>query len=241
MQKNKLNTLSEIPILAGNELHVITISLDLKEDQILLLLRYLSKDEKERAFRFKFEKHQRRYIAARGSLRKILAGQLNLEPSEIDLKYSKQGKPQISAKQNKKNIHFNLSHSHELAIIGLTLNKPVGIDIEYLTDKKDHLGLAKRFFSNKEYEIISSLPKDNQNDAFYRVWTRKEAYLKATGEGISGIEKIEVPVLNDEKPEMLSTQGITGDWLLYDLKTPDNYIASLAVKKHGLKISQYYV
>ncbi len=115
----------------------------------------------------------------------------------------------------------------------------MGIDLEYLTDKKDLLGLAKRFFTNKEYEIISSLAKDKQNEAFYRAWTRKEAYLKATGEGISGIEKVEVSVLEKEPPKILNTPSETGDWSLYNIQTPNSYIASLAVQGKEHKIKQF--
>ena len=239
MKNDQIYTTELIPELSDDYIYVITIALDLIDEEIQLLLPFLSKEEKERAYRFKFEKHQRRYIAARGSLRKILAGQLNLKPAEIDLIYSKTGKPLISEDQNKKNILFNLSHSHELAVIALTLNKQVGIDLEYLTDKKDLLGLAKRFFTNKEYEIIFSLAKDKQNEAFYRAWTRKEAYLKATGEGISGIEKIEVSVIEKEPPKILNTPSETGDWSLFNIQIPDNYIVSLAVKGHDLKVKQF--
>jgi len=239
MKNDQIYTTELIPELSNDSINVITVALDLEEEQIQQLLKLLTKAEKERASRFKFEKHQRGYSVARGSLRKILAGQLKLKPEELDLIYTKTGKPLISENQNKKNILFNLSHSNELAVIALTLNKPVGIDLEYLTDKKDLLGLAKRFFTNKEYEIISSLAKDKQNEAFYRAWTRKEAYLKATGEGISGIEKVEVSVLEKEPPKILNTPSETGDWSLYNIQTPNSYIASLAVQGKEHKIKQF--
>ncbi|MFC3907933.1 4'-phosphopantetheinyl transferase family protein [Legionella dresdenensis] len=140
----------------------------------------LSIDEQERANRFHFEKHRRRFTAARATLRIILASYLACKPEQIVFNYNCHGKPGIS---HASGIEFNLSHSGELALLAVGLS-PVGIDLEFFSERP-YLGIAKNLFSGEEYDSLSNLPPDLIQLAFFHIWAQKEAFIKACGLGLS--------------------------------------------------------
>lgn len=165
------------------------------QKQIQRLRATLSPDELAKADRFYDPLDGQRYIMARGTLRSILSQYLHLDPSEIKFTYTPQGKPVLdraffTGDQQVLNIQFNLSHSQDLAVYGVMLDRPLGIDVEYLRPLKDTLSLAKRWFTPKEYTEICQSPDPTKT--FFRFWTAKEAYLKATGAGLRHLSQIEV-------------------------------------------------
>ncbi len=186
------------------------------QKQIQRLRATLSPDELAKADRFYDPLDGQRYIMARGTLRSILSQYLHLDPSEIKFTYTPQGKPvldrafltgdqqvNLSSSTNLSasldiqlpNIQFNLSHSQDLAIYGVMLDRPLGIDVEYLRPLKDTLSLAKRWFTPKEYTEICQSPDPTKT--FFQFWTAKEAYLKATGAGLRHLSQIEVVTKED--------------------------------------------
>lgn len=202
---------------------LIRSSLAIKE-----LASSLNIEERSRADKFKLEIHRNRFIVARGVLRQILSLYLDLNPNKIEFIYSDRGKPYLS--EDRLNLQFNLSHSEDLAVYAITQNKKIGIDVEYINSKNDCLDIARRFFSAKEIKTIEAATKAERSQLFFQFWTAKEAYLKATGEGLSGsLDKVE---MNLEKGKYIYT--IDGknipNWQLYKFEPIEKYLATVAVE-----------
>ena len=145
----------------------------------------LSTDERERAARFHFERDRQCYCVTRAALRTLLGGYLQANPRELSFQYSDKGKPSLASRYRDCNLAFNVSHSGDVALLGFTRRRQIGVDIEKIRDDFDTFAIARRFFSAREQEQLSSLPEDQQRHAFFRCWTRKEAFIKALGEGLS--------------------------------------------------------
>lgn len=241
MRPKTLNIINNIPVLKDKDIHVITTDLNIYPDLQQQLSSLLSPDEKDRASKFKFDKHRRRFIASHGFLRHILAGQLNTDPMTVKYSFGETGKPKISTDQNPDHLCFNLSHSHELAVIAISLNTPLGVDIEHVRESVDHLGLAERYFSKEEFSKMSELTGKEQIQTFYRAWTRKEAVLKARGQGITQIENISVTLLENEPPEITGPTEEAENLSLYSLTAPAGYIISLAAEGKNHTINSFTV
>lgn len=157
------------------------------EDRNAHFLFQLSPEEKSRAERFKFELHRNRFIASHGFMRKVLARYLNIEADKIEYLNGEKGKPCLadSSYYNLNGLQFNLSHTQDLAILAVTKNAALGIDIEYNNRKTDWKGICKRFFTVPEQQALFSLAEEQQEIAFFDLWTRKEAYMKVLGTGLS--------------------------------------------------------
>ena len=144
----------------------------------------LSAEEKQRAKRYKFIEHKNHFIIFHGFMREILARYLQIKP--IDIVYTKgdKGKPYLSSQLNS-SIQFNLSHTKDIALLAISNDSEVGVDIEHLDRKTDWQGIVKRFFTADEQQALFNLPEALQQQAFYELWTRKEAYMKVLGSGLS--------------------------------------------------------
>ncbi len=181
----------------------------------------LSPDEQERAQRFHFEHDRRRFTVTRGTLRTLLGTHLGIDPKAVKFNQTEKGKPLIAGVS----IHFNVSHSHERALIAISNNKPVGVDIEYLHREVDYAALAERYFTSKEYAAIQSLPEAQRKHAFLTCWTCKEAVAKASGEGLFlSLSSFEVI----SPPGFTISQQVNG-YALYDTKIDDGYVAAIAI------------
>jgi 4'-phosphopantetheinyl transferase len=212
----------------SSDLQIYQAKLDISATECDRLWQFLSEDERSRADRFKREYLKRNFIAARGNLREILAPKLGCEPKEIQFSYSDHGKPYI---QNSQGIYFNLSHSQDFAVYALCRDREVGIDLEYINPQCDVDSIAERYFLPSEQKIISSLCDRDKYLAFYHAWTLKEAYGKATGEGIANIlDYVDVSSLL-EKPmgETLQIKDWTLKLLDSELNIDSNYAAALCV------------
>lgn len=141
----------------------------------------LNDDEKTRARRYHFERHQRQFIVARAMMRSILAPYLGAKPEELIFNFNKQGKPAI---QHPENIHFNLSHSGELALLAVGQEYPMGIDLEFFS-ARPYVDIGAQLFSEREMQELRQLPPDLQALGFFHIWAQKEAFIKASGLGLS--------------------------------------------------------
>lgn len=173
--------------LPENTLHIWRLKFldSLTQEQFDLGLSLLDANSQKSALRFKFRHLQEKHIQTQVTLRKLLSGYLELNPADKKIEFikAKHGKPYLEI--NPKKIMFNLSHSHDYALFAFIKNKEIGIDIEKIADRP-YMELADRFFSKDEFELLSNLQNpDQQKVGFFKIWTRKEAYLKATGEGLS--------------------------------------------------------
>src|SRR5438552_7969902 len=140
----------------------------------------LSPDENERAARFRFPEHRRRFVIARGFLRQLLAAYVDLQPLDVEFTYSEAGKPALSA-IHESNLSFNVSHSGEIAVFSFAIGREVGVDVEYIRYDVDVEAIPRRFFSRMEQQILATLQGQQKFEGFFNCWTRKEAYVKAVG------------------------------------------------------------
>ncbi len=223
--------------LLPSDVHIWRIDLERSQPELENLQATLSSDEIARAERFYFQQHRQHFIAGRGILRSILGRYLGIEPQKVQFEYELRGKPVLSNTFFRSGLSFNLSHSQGLALCAVSCNCLIGIDIEYNRSVTDIEALAKRFFLPREYAVVRSLPLEQQQQVFFRYWTCKEAYLKATGVGLVQLEQVEVS-LTPEEPAKLN---IDEEWSLIELIPADNYFAAVAVagKDLDLKCWQY--
>lgn len=239
-------SLKELPLplnLANTEVHVWQATLDMPSEVIHSLMSLLSPDEQARAARFRFEAHQHRFVAGRGILRSILACYLNLPPAHLEFSYSPSGKPSLVQHPSQSSISFNVSHSGNLALYAVGRgDRLVGIDLERRRTMDNVLQLAERFFSQQEYAAIATLPPQQQQDTFFRLWTYKEAYLKATGEGLLGLERAEVILDSQQQASLrLPPNAPFSSWSLIPLYPHPDYAAALAITGANWQLAHYAV
>lgn len=221
--------------LLQNHVHVWRIDLDRAETQLLSLTETLSSDELSRAKRFYKEQHRQRFIAGRGILRTILGQYLNIAPQQLQFSYEPLGKPVLDDTINERKLWFNLTHSQGLALCAVSCDRLVGVDLEYIRPVSDVLTLAKRYFCAREYETMRELPPHQMQQMFFRYWTCKEAYLKATGVGLAQLEQIEVALTPTEGAKLITEQ----QWTLLELVPDENAVAAVAVEGTGLQLSAW--
>ncbi len=211
------------------------VSLDRTPGEIRLLFKSLSAEEQERADRLRFPVHRNRYIASRGFLRQILGGYIHIAAQEIRFLSGFHGKPQLNVFPGKTDLQFNLSHSHGLALYAVSRKQNIGIDVEYLGRACNALKIARRFFTPGEAEMIAGLPEKIRWRAFFTCWTRKEAFLKAKGVGLSiPLNRFAVSVLPEDPPVLLHAAWDREEhakWQLFDIDPGRDYVATLAVER----------
>jgi 4'-phosphopantetheinyl transferase len=236
-----LTPTTDSKILPPDQAHVWRVRLDRPDSEVERLRATLTPDELARADRFAFPKDRRHYVVARGALRAILAAYQDTTPAAISIRTTPQGKPYLSSPPP--DVRFNLSHSGQLALIAVTQGREVGVDIEQVdadSGPKKLLALARRFFSPTEVAALDSLPADSQTEAFYACWTRKEAYLKARGGGLSlPLDSFDVSLRPGEPPALLATRDDPAQaarWSLHALDPGPGYAAALAVEGHSVAI-----
>jgi 4'-phosphopantetheinyl transferase len=202
----------------------------------------LSSDERQRAERFRFQRDRRRFIVARALLRILIGRYLQKEPAQVQFNYGPNGKPSLAGDDNAA-LRFNLSHSEGLALYAVTRGREIGVDVEYIGKNLDIGTLAERFFSPREIAALKSLPDHEKHRAFFACWTRKEAYLKARGDGLSvALDSFSVLLNPDEPPVLLSVEGDpeeTSRWSLLELDPGPSYVAALAVEGHNWRLRSW--
>ena len=221
-----------------NDVHIWRINLNSSESQLQFFRETLSSDEIARAQRFYFPEHRQRFIAGRGTIRAILGQYLGIDPKQVEFEYQPRGKPLLAAKFADKGLLFNLSHSQDLALCGVSYQNQIGVDLEYIRTMSDLEGLAKRFFSSREYEYLRLFSPQEQQQIFFRYWTCKEAYLKATGDGLVQLEEIEISLTPNQPSQLL----VLGDWNLRELTPAENFAAAVVVAGSNINLHcwEYY-
>jgi 4'-phosphopantetheinyl transferase len=201
----------------------------------------LSAEEHERAARYRVERARKNFIVTRATLRSLAAAYLGTTPLDLSFRYSKYGKPILDGPFDLRflDLRFNVSHTEGLALIAFVRTHEIGIDVERIRPQPDVRKLAERFFSLHERHSLEKLSGDELQTAFYRCWTRKEAYVKARGEGLSlPLDQfdVSVSVAADESQLLLATRPDPSEarrWILRDLPTSSGYAAALAVTAAG--------
>lgn len=217
--------------LPDDEVHVWRIDLDDVSSRSRADVTCLSQDEVQRAEAFHFDRDRKRFVAGRAAVRGILASYREVTPAEIRFSYGEQSKPELKSPPGDSGLRFNLSHSRGLAICGVTDQKAIGVDVERIRARSNIERVATRFFSQFENEALRSTPAEQQREAFFRCWTRKEAYLKALGSGLfGGSTGFDVSLAPEEPARLLRIHGDPGEaarWTLRDLTPADGYVAAV--------------
>jgi 4'-phosphopantetheinyl transferase len=197
----------------------------------------LMEDERIRAERFYFQRDRKRFMVCRGVLRMILGRYLHIEPNRVHFSYGPYGKPYLEETLGDSTLRFNLARSHELALYAFTRSREIGVDVEYLRTMPDAGQIADRFFSPRENAILQALPASQRQQAFFNCWTRKEAYLKALGVGLSqALDQFEVSLIPVEPAHLVNVEIDCDDasrWTLKALTPATGYVAALAVERHN--------
>ena len=221
-------------MLGDDQIHVWRASLNLPMSRVQSLRRTLVAAELRRVKRYRFERDHQRFIVARGLLRAILSRYVGIEPGQLRFCYGPQGKPQLVGETGGEALCFNASHSHELVLYAITRGREIGVDLEYMHRDLADVEIAERFFSPREIAALRALPADVQREAFFTCWTRKEAYLKARGDGLAlRLDQFDVSLAPGEPAVLLSTNDDPQEasrWSLQELNPGPGYVATLAVE-----------
>ena len=221
------------PALPAGEVHIWSVRLDQNPLTVARLEAALSSDERQRGARFCFERDRRRYVVARGVLRCLLGALLDDEPERIEFQYGSRGKPELAG-CHAGALFFNVSHSHELGLLGFARSWPIGLDVEHKRAIPDIEMLARSVLAVPEYEAYVSLPAADRVTALLRAWTRKEAVMKALGEGLHWLPRsIVVPI---SEAHHAAFHAVTedgsdvADYWLRDVSITPDYLAAVAVR-----------
>ena len=220
--------------LPPDEVHVWRAELDVDPVALRRLRETLSADEQARAERFHAPADRSRYIAGRGILRALLASYLGARAGDLRFHSNAHGKPALLPGSGTEDLRFNLAHSHGRALFAFAVGREVGVDLEYVEPARADHHLAERFFSPQEVTMLRTLPESVQTDAFFHCWTRKEAYLKARGEGLGcGLARFTVSVTPSQQTDLLlesNDSAEAGRWSLRALAPGDGYVGAVAAE-----------
>ncbi len=226
--------------LAGDEIHVWSASLAQPEDVVASFAELLSDDEKARAGRFYFAKDRAHFIVGRGLLRKFLGNYLGLDPAWVELSYGPFGKPALKTGEINHTLQFNLAHSNGLALYAFCWNRALGIDLEHVRAMTNEDDFAAQIFSASESTHIASLAGEQKRRAFFKIWTCKEAFFKASGDGLTKpIDQAEIALDTEETARLVSIAGDptqAAGWQLKTFQPGINYQAALAFQGRQAKI-----
>ena len=233
MQKDYSVTVWSLPPdsldLEPTHVDVWRIFLDIPTATVKLLESFLSEDESQHATRFHFPADRVRYIAVHGCLRDIIARYLHLEPDQLTFSANRYGKPALRDHK----LKFNLSHSGDFALVAVTQGCKVGVDVERIRPDMEHESIASRFFSQNEVAELMALPSNLRVVGFFNCWTRKEAYIKAQGLGLSlPLDSFDVSLTPDEPATLRATQTDSEEaarWKIIALEVASGYSAAVSV------------
>jgi len=217
---------STLPPLKPSTIHLWLANLD---TFICPTISVLSPDETSRAQRFKFTLHQNRFTTARTLLRHILAQYLQQTPQSLQFAYTNHGKPYLPHAS----IYFNLSHTNQWALYAVGLEEKLGVDIEHITADRAHQDIATRFFSDYENQLLKKIPAPERQAAFFKIWTCKEAFIKAIGEGLSfPLKNFDISI-NKDATQLISINQDEKEakkWSCITFTPITEYIATLTVQ-----------
>lgn len=229
------------PALAAKDVHVWSTDLDEATSASQRLERLLTEDERRRAATLYFEKHRRRFIAARAMLRELLGRYLQVDPSELRFVLDAYGKPRLAYPTGLGAVHFNVAHSDGLALYAMACDRAVGVDVERVRADFSFGDIAAQFFSPDENAVLRAMAPRWRSERFYAYWTCKEAYLKAIGTGLSlPLESVHVEMGPEGGPAGLRIEGQPAEgsqWSIVQLTPSHGYTGALAVRGEGMRLA----
>lgn len=222
-------------VLKTPTVDIVGVRLDAPADVSAALWQLLSRDERERAEKFRYAEHRQHYIVARASLRRLLAERLRIAPRAVEFVETKYGKPRLAPVHGSADVEFNLSHSGILALYAFTSGRAVGVDVELIREVPDADDLAERFFSPTETASLRALPLDRRSLAFLACWTRKEAFIKALGLGFScPLDAFDVTIDPDAPARITRIEeriDRVANWTVQAFTPYPRYIAAVAYRQ----------
>ncbi|HKP77029.1 MAG TPA: 4'-phosphopantetheinyl transferase superfamily protein [Longimicrobiaceae bacterium] len=222
------------PRLAEGEVHVWRASLLASPGELARLHELLSDEEKVRAARFRYDLHRGRFIAGRGIQRLLLARYLDADPAALRYRQAAHGKPMLDGPAAESGIRFNVTNAEDGLLLALATGRELGVDLEPLHRAVDRDAVARRFFSVPENEVYDTIPEEQRDAAFFTCWTRKEAYIKAVGDGLSmPLDCFDVTLRPGEPARLLATRGDPQQverWTMRALDPGPGWLAALVVE-----------
>lgn len=218
----------------SNNVHLWLTSLDVTDRVYDVLIRGLSLDEWMRANQFVFQQDRRNFIVTRGILRDILSNYIHCQPADVCFRYETNGKPLLSLPAASSRLDFNLSHSSGLLVVAITPGKRVGVDVERIRPLPDLNLIASHSLSEYEQDMLALITGEGKRFGFFRCWTRKEAYLKALGNGLSTpLDSFDMSLSTDSPAGMLSNRldpNEVSRWSFYTFVPLQGFVGALAIE-----------
>lgn len=221
--------------LSAGEAHVWLASVDVTPEKLAPLRALLNDEERARADRFLQPQHRVRSAAARGILRRLLGRYLEVEPGSVEFQTNAFGKPSLAGPAADHDLRFNLSHSHGLALFAFARGRELGVDLEKIRPAFATLKIADRFFAPAEAARLRTLSPEEQPSAFFQCWSRKEAYIKARGDGLHRrLDSFEVAFGSGVTPALLHSDDepdAPARWRMFDLNTVEDFAGAMAIEQ----------
>ncbi len=220
---------------------VVTLPLDATDDAVRASTELLSSAERERASRFAFDADRRRFTISRAGLRSLLGARLGLPARDVEFTYGKNGKPALARSQPECDVRFNVAHSGDWAVYAFAMGREIGVDVEIFRKIPNANNIAVRFFSSRENESYDRLAPIDKPLGFLNCWTRKEAFIKAVGDGMTyPLRSFDVSLDPDTPAEILrvgSERGANCGWVLYDIPFGPDIVGACVVRAQDLVFS----
>jgi 4'-phosphopantetheinyl transferase len=230
-------------VLPDDEVHVWRASLAPPPGELERLLALLDDEERSRAGRFRFPEHRDRFVAGRGIQRELLARYLDVHPAALRYRHARYGKPELDGAEAASGLRFNVSNAADRLLVAVARGREVGVDLEPLRPMPDGESIARRFFSAPENEVFGAIPLEERDLAFFTCWTRKEAFIKAVGEGLSmPLDCFDVTLAPGEPARLLRTRGNPAEaerWTLCELDPGPGWVAALAAEGRGWSVRRF--
>ncbi|MBL4575557.1 MAG: 4'-phosphopantetheinyl transferase superfamily protein [Opitutaceae bacterium] len=231
-------------VLPRGKIHIWAVSLDSGEECLAQCRGLLSESEISRAQRFHFDADQRRFIIARGTLRQLLGRYLKCAADTIVFQTNEYGKPRLGGNDGLP-LHFNISHSGEMAVMAFSCERELGIDIEWIREEINCLDLSERFFSKTEAVVLKSLPEKELSKCFFETWTRKEAFIKALGKGLSiPLDQFDVSVGVEVPPALLEVrvdEVHSKEWFISKVILNNSFSGAVVAEGGPVEIQQFRI
>ena len=221
--------------LQPRQVDIWRIHLDLGLDSVKPFESTLSADETRRAASFHFDKDRNRYVLAHYGMRHVLGRYLKTEPAHLEFSIDPNGKPALHGRK----LEFNLSHSGSFALVAVTAHRPIGVDVERMREAISSHSIARQYFSPVEVAELETVPSEQRELAFFTCWTRKEAFIKAQGLGLSlPLDSFDVSltpnkpaILREVRPQPQEAER----WILRSLDVAPRYAGAVAVQNADAK------
>lgn len=223
-------------LLPLDEVHVWCVRLARPSAVVAALFTKLSSDERARAAKFHFEEDRQHYVVGRAVLRTLIGGYEGVEPTAVTITYGPHGKPALPDSH----LRFNVSHASGVALLAFTRGREIGVDVEPVRPLDDADRVARRFFSDQEYAVYTAVPDAQKPQAFFNCWTRKEAFIKAIGEGLScPLKSFAVTLRPDEPARLVQIRGSQTEaarWQLHSLTPLPGTVGAVLAEGHNWRL-----